>query len=118
MPNSGFEDWLATPRGRYLLAWEQHKFDFVVADMFGFNAAQIGLPGYDFLHNNRMPLRFSCANGGSVDVVGEAAELPFASQSLDLVVLPHVLEFSDQPHQILREVERVLVPEGNIVIAG
>jgi len=40
------------------------------------------------------------------------------SDSLDLVLLPHVLEFADNPHQILREVERVLRPEGNLVISG
>jgi SAM-dependent methyltransferase len=45
-------------------------------------------------------------------------ELPFASQSLDLVVLPHVLEFSTDPHQVLREVERVLIPEGQVIICG
>jgi SAM-dependent methyltransferase len=46
------------------------------------------------------------------------AELPFASQSLDLVVLPHVLEFAAEPHQVLREVERVLIPEGQVIICG
>jgi SAM-dependent methyltransferase len=44
--------------------------------------------------------------------------LPFASQSIDLVALPHVLEFSEQPHRILREAERVLMPGGSIVISG
>lgn len=44
--------------------------------------------------------------------------LPFASQSLDLVVLPHTLEFARDPHRTLAEVERVLVPEGRVVIAG
>lgn len=45
-------------------------------------------------------------------------ELPFECGSLDLVMLPHVLEFNAHPHQILREVERVLRPEGNIIISG
>jgi SAM-dependent methyltransferase len=44
--------------------------------------------------------------------------LPFATSSLDLVVLPHILEFDANPHQILREVDRVLVPEGSVVVAG
>ncbi len=44
-----------------------------------------------------------------------AAALPFAAASLDLVVLPHTLEFSADPHAVLREVERVLVPEGRVV---
>ena len=37
--------------------------------------------------------------------------MPFASQSLDLVVLPHVLEFAEEPHQVLREVDRVLTDQ-------
>jgi SAM-dependent methyltransferase len=45
-------------------------------------------------------------------------ELPFASQSIDLLVLPHALEFADDPHRVLREVERVLMPEGQVLISG
>ena len=44
--------------------------------------------------------------------------LPFDSSSLDLVVLPHALELARDPHLALREVERVLVPEGRVVIVG
>jgi len=44
--------------------------------------------------------------------------LPFPDASIDLVVLPHALELARDPHQTLREVERVLVPEGRVVIAG
>ncbi len=44
--------------------------------------------------------------------------LPFDGQSLDLVVLPHALELARDPHLALREVERVLVPEGRVVIVG
>jgi SAM-dependent methyltransferase len=44
--------------------------------------------------------------------------LPLDSQSLDLVVLPHALELARDAHQALREVERVLRPEGRVVILG
>lgn len=56
--------------------------------------------------NNLSRLRLCCT------------ELPLASCSLDLALIPHVLEFSDNPHQILREVERVLMPEGSLIISG
>ncbi len=111
-------DWLNTPQGRYLLEWEQAEFDRLVADLFGYNAAQIGLPELDFLRANRMPFRFRSARFGEAAVIARAEALPFASASLDLVILPHVLEFSATPHQVLREVERVLMPEGNLIIAG
>ncbi|NMG66888.1 methyltransferase domain-containing protein [Azoarcus indigens] len=111
-------DWLATPQGRYLLEWEQAKFDILLADIFGYNALQVGLPEIDFLRANRMPFRFRCGRSGEVGVFALEDALPFATASLDLVVLPHVLEFAPRPHQVLREVERVLVPEGSVVIAG
>lgn len=119
----GFEDWLASPQGLYVLDWEQSKHDQLVADIFGFNAVQIGLTRHDFLRDNRMPFRFRCddalpGNGAPIDARADLHHLPFANASVDLVVLPHVLEFAVNPHQILREVERILVPEGHVLVAG
>lgn len=114
----GIDEWLASPQGRYVLQWEQAKYDRVVVDIFGFNALQLGLTQYDFLRTNRMPFRFMSDAAGPVAVRTDLHHLPFAGTSIDLVVLPHVLEFDSSPHQILREVERVLVPEGQVVITG
>ena len=114
----GLSDWLQTPQGRYLLEWEQAAFDRMVADVFGYYALQVGMTDLDFLRANRMPFRFRCMASGPAEVLANEFELPFASASLDLVLLPHVLEFSRQPHQVLREVERVLVPEGSVVLSG
>lgn len=114
----GFDAWLQTPQGKYILAWEQARFDQLVADIFGFNAVQIGLPQCACLRANRMPLRLVLDSLGDVGVRSDCHHLPFAGNSVDLVVLPHVLEFSANPQQVLREVERVLVPEGQILIAG
>lgn len=111
-------DWLETPQGRYLLEWEQARLDAVVADIFGYNALQLGLPELDLLRANRMPFRFTCGSLGKAAVLADDDALPFATASLDLVVLPHVLEFARRPHHVLREVERVLVPEGSVVISG
>lgn len=116
----GLRDWLATPQGRYVLGWEQARLDAAVYDIFGFNALQVGLPEVDCLRQNRMPLRQKVAPDPHVgaDVVSDLRQLPFAGGSVDLVVLPHVLEFCSDPHQILREVERILIPEGQVVIVG
>jgi SAM-dependent methyltransferase len=48
----------------------------------------------------------------------EFEALPFAENSLDLLILPHSLELSPDPHATLREAERVLVPEGKLIICG
>ena len=44
--------------------------------------------------------------------------MPVSSDSIDIVILPHIIEFEYDPHAILREVERVLVPEGHVIVAG
>lgn len=123
MPNckliaESLSEWFATPQGSYVLAREQAYFDRTVSDIFGYNALQLGLPEQDFLRGNRMPLRFSAGNQAGNNVRLCCTELPFDSDSLDLVVLPHILEFAEYPHQILREAERVLRPEGQLIISG
>lgn len=111
------QNWFESDLGRYVLEREQAWFDQVSVDLFGFNALQVGLCHIDMLRANRMPNSF-CAGmtGGTVRCIPEY--LPLASQSIDLVALPHALEFSPHPQQLLREVERVLRPEGQLLIAG
>jgi SAM-dependent methyltransferase len=118
LKKSMLSDWLHTPQGRYVLEWEQAQLDNAVDDVFGFNAVQLGLPEVDFLRENRIPLKIRTGLQKGSTVHATASQLPFASQSIDLLVLPHLLEFSEHPHQILREAERVLMPEGSIVISG
>ena len=164
-------EWLKTPAGAYLLAWEQRHLDQAVADVFGFHALQLGLPELDALRANRMPHRWLALDTPPRDDASAATEvdsirsvvrsivestpsfsheasprpnpgdaafradtpdaspvqpalhtqfdaLPFDAASLDLVVLPHALEMASDPHRVLREVERVLVPEGRVLIVG
>ncbi len=110
-------DWFDAPLGRYLIEREQHYIDAAVADVFGFNALQLGLPEHDFLRASRIPNKYRVAPAGAVELRAEFRDLPIASNSIDLLLLPHALEFSAHPHQILREVGRVLMPEGHAVIA-
>lgn len=118
MGKSILSDWLATPQGRYVLGWELEQLQNAVEDVFGYRAAQLGLPDIDCLSGNRIPFRFTaCLETGGA-LTADAQQLPLASHSLDLLVLPHVLEFSPDPHQVLREAARVLMPDGQIVIAG
>ena len=55
---------------------------------------------------------------GGPDVWLDSRAWPWQADSLDLVVLPHTLERSADPHACLREVERVLIPEGQLLITG
>jgi SAM-dependent methyltransferase len=133
--------WLQSPAGRYLLDWEQTQLDRAVADVFGFHALQLGLPDLAALRANRMPHRWVASDSlrepellalpplddslstllpmdAGVALHCDFDALPFPANSLDLVVLPHALELARDPHDTLREVERVLVPEGRVVIVG
>ncbi|MBC3883307.1 methyltransferase domain-containing protein [Undibacterium sp. LX40W] len=119
--------WLEQPAGSYIRAWEEAQFNRMTADIFGFHALQIGLPQIHALAASRMPHQWQTDSTmpapnllarNQVVVVHDFAELPFDSQSIDLVILPHVLEFATEPHQILREVDRILIPEGRVIISG
>jgi len=131
--------WMRSAPGQCLLRWEQQHLDQAVADVFGYHALQLGLPELQGLRANRMPHRWVASDSMqatqafplpqesepiSLPFDANAAlhcdfdALPFPNQSLDLVVLPHALELSRDPHLTLREVERVLVPEGRVMILG
>ncbi len=98
--------------------------DEAVADIFGYRAVQLGLPALDGLRASRIGSRWRIALGDDpqerpgAELACDAAALPFAPASLDLVSMPHTLERSQDPRTALREAERVLVPEGRIVICG
>jgi SAM-dependent methyltransferase len=115
---SSLSGWFSTPQGSYVLDWEIAQFDSAVDDVFGFRAVQIGLPEVDFLRQNRIQFRFTLALEPGAALAADPVQLPLAAQSVDLLALPHVLEFHEHPHDVLREVERVLMPEGQVVISG
>jgi len=111
-----------------LLAWEQAQVDDLLADVFGYHAVQLGFPELKALRQNRMPHRWqACAEFewtgdthllAGPDVCLDSRAWPWQADSLDLIVLPHTLERSTDPHACLREVERVLIPEGQVLITG
>ncbi|MDR0274787.1 MAG: class I SAM-dependent methyltransferase [Burkholderiaceae bacterium] len=121
-------DWFKTPPGQHVLAWERARLDAALADVFGYHALQLGLPGIDALAANRMPYRWlatsvppaaqPAAATPRAALAADPAALPFAEASLDLVALPHTLDLSANPHAALREVRRVLVHEGKVAITG
>lgn len=99
------------------------QFDEAVADVFGYHALQLGLPEISTLQHNRMPHRWLALPATAPECAGahlvtDFEALPFPGNSLDLVTLPHTLELSPDPHGALREVERVLVPEGRAILCG
>jgi SAM-dependent methyltransferase len=124
------DPWLShwgAPVASRLLAWEQQQADALLTDVFGYHAVQLGWPQLQALRSNRMPHRwlaqaefeFNPSDSPPLsDLALDSRAWPWSADSLDLVVLPHTLERSADPHACLREVERVLIPEGQVLITG
>ena len=118
MATNTLQGWFETPLGRYLLDKEREYLDDVTPDIFGFHALQLGLADIDLLRASRIAHRLRIAHDGTPDLYAKGHELPFATQSIDLVLLPHVFEFTTEAHAILREVDRIMMPEGRLAIVG
>jgi SAM-dependent methyltransferase len=116
--------WFEGSPGCSLLAVESHALRAVWPTLFSRVALQLGCAGpVDLLTDCNAQVRavldlpgVSGAPGARVHGAPEA--LPFDSRSVDLMLLPHTLDFADDPHQVLREVSRVLTPEGHVLILG
>lgn len=113
-----FDDWLETPLGRYVIGREQAIFDRALPDLFGFYALQMGVAGAPLLQSSRVTHRFTMAWDTDAGLLAEPDQLPFAENQFDVIVMPHTLEFQALPHEVLREVFRVLRPEGRLLMTG
>ena len=117
--------WFCNPLGRYLLELEQSRLARILPDLFGYHILQLScMSGQDHLVSTRIShkiiLQFEeqLAQLKLASVICSSDELAFAPDSLDVVVMPHVLEFASNPHKLLREVERILIGDGHLIILG
>lgn len=113
--------WYASKVGEFLLNDTKAQLDLLLPQIFGFYALQIGYlsSGVDMMASSRIKRRIKLDfNPEDVDLLANPDNLPFQEDSLDLILLMHCLDFAEDPHQILREVDRTLIPEGHVVIVG
>lgn len=131
--------WFDSPLGRSLQAVEAHRLRAVLPTLYGTVALQLGRIGkLDLLDACVAPTRVvvdidaprtstpkknrhveQLLTGSRTSLVlGEADALPLDERSVDVALLPHTLDFCDDPHPVLREVSRVLRPDGHVVILG
>lgn len=91
-------------------------------DVFGFQLLQIGAWGENggFFETARTQRKSTLASSreADADICCKTSQLAIASDSVDAVLLPHTLEFESDPHAVLREVERILIGEGQLLILG
>ncbi len=115
--------WLQTPLGGALLRQEARVVEEAFDGLFGEQCLQMGLWGDPkaFLclaRTQRTSLISEDAAEGGLSTLGELHRLPVDSDSVDSVLLPHTLDYSDRPHAILREVQRVLRSDGHLIVLG
>jgi SAM-dependent methyltransferase len=120
--------WFCSVPGLSLLRAEERCCADLLPNLFGYHLLQLGqFAGVDFRASSRVSHRIALDidNGPAPEPSSESAvlrcspaALPIASDSVDVVIMPHVLEFEADPHQVLREVERVLIGDGHVLIFG
>ncbi len=115
-------NWYQRPAGQLLLAAEREQLDEVLPTLFGYHIIQVGsLLNDELMASSRIPHRVLLdpdAEYARPNACVYPDALPIASDCVDVVLLPHTLEFERDPHQLLREVDRVLIPEGHVVVMG
>jgi SAM-dependent methyltransferase len=119
--------WLETPFGQSLLAQESRIVEEALDGLFGEQFLQLGLWGEanTFARFARTQ-RATCiaewpyhGGDGRPGAIGRLHRLPVQSESIDVVLLPHTLDYSDErSHAILREADRVLTPHGHLIVLG
>jgi SAM-dependent methyltransferase len=92
-------------------------------DVFGWELLQVGAWGSarELLALGRTRRKSLIAGPGfppGADIIARPSHLPVIGDSIDAALLPHTLEFAPDPYAILREVDRVLVGEGQLLILG
>lgn len=118
------ERWFATPLGRKLLADQQKVLDQELSCLFGYHLMQLSVNGNARLfRDSRISHCFSVGvkaqpRSGEVGLFSTLGDLPLEDESVDVVILHHVLEFSKNPHQVLKEASRVTIPRGYIIVVG
>ena len=117
--------WFSRVPGREIAKEQIAQLDRVLPNLFGYHLLQVGrLADLDLLSKSRILNRHIVEIDGQDQrhhypvVRGSATALPVESDSVDVVVLPHILEFEPQPHEALRESTRVIVPDGHLLICG
>ena len=121
--DAALSGWWETPLGRALLAAESELLGEALEDVFGWELLQIGAWGgsRELLRRCRTRSQSLIAAPGiacGADIIARPSLLPVTSDCVDAALLPHTLEFASDPYAVLREVDRVLVGEGQLLVLG
>src|SRR6204780_92749 len=115
-------DWFDGPLAARVLREEAALAPLALDDVFGFELLQVGAWGparhlLDGARTQHATLLGPELKAG-VTLCAPLETLPFRSDSIDAILLPHTLELVEDPYAVLREAERVLTGEGCLLICG
>lgn len=123
-PSQAFRSWLSTPLGQSLLRSEADQINSLINNLFGYHLILLGEPSFNeiiktspILHRVWLHPEVGFSFEGSI-VSARQDKLPLLADEADVVVLAHCLEAHPNPHEVLREVYRILKPEGQVIITG
>lgn len=114
-------EWHRSPVGELMIEDQRHALSEPVAKMFGYDLLEMSLfDGPSLIEDSPISRRWrmSPIEGEGIDTLARFDQLPYANDTFDVVVLHHVLEYSRNPHQLLKEATRVLVPKGHLIVFG
>ncbi|MGD2138595.1 MAG: methyltransferase domain-containing protein [Gammaproteobacteria bacterium] len=115
--------WYRRPLGRLLAEAELTALGKQLPNLFGYHLMVIDPPWEECrLKDSRIPHHvIQSVEPSTLPAAGLAGytdDWPILTDSVDAIVLPHTLELSRDPHQVLREADRSLIPDGHLVILG
>lgn len=114
------ELWFGQAVGKELLAQEQTLLDNWLETLFGYHLLQLSVCDQQVLYQSSKIKHKFCLSEqqGQGLAVTDFQSLPLQSESVDVVLLHHVLDYTENPHALLREAARVLLPGGHIIVLG
>ncbi len=115
------EQWFDSEFGKELLKQEQQLIDESLETLFGYHLMQISVSRrVKLFEGSKIGHRFILNPLPGFDVAGivDEEQLPIANESIDVALLHHTLEYTQRPHQLLKEAARTVVPSGYILIAA
>jgi SAM-dependent methyltransferase len=115
--------WYRRPLGRLLAEAELSALGRQLPNLFGYHLMVIDPPWEECrLKDSRIPHHVIQSveplAQPATGLTGYTDDWPILTDSVDAIVLPHTLELSRDPHQVLREADRSLIPDGHLVILG
>ncbi len=106
---------LASQERALLTRLDSKIFGRFMLHMDGLDCHEGGFPRFSGIHRQ---FALQWHPDGRGDLVGLPGQLPIASSSINVFCLSHVLEYTDDPHGLLREVDRTLIPGGRLLLIG